>query len=544
MTSTTAKTPVLLYEQVADAVRAQIKAGVYRPGDRIPSVRKLRDQHNISLTTALSALRVLEDSGLIKARPQSGHFVSPRLCFAEPGPSSPSSHPRQVTLAVQLNLGIGNPQEPTLGAAVQGPELMPINALSRLMSQVMRQHPTACHSYDAPPGTPALRRIIAQRGLDAGYSVSPDEIVITSGAKEAVYLSIKAVTRPGDTVAIESPAYYALLEVLASLGLHAAEIPSHPRSGIDLDQLATVLRDRPVAAVALVSNFSNPTGSCMTDEAKVRLVELLEAHHVPLVEDDVYGDLTFEDLRPRAIKAFDRKGLVLYCGSYSKTLSPGLRVGWAIPGRYQDKLELLKLVVNQATATAPQLAVAAFAENGGFDRHLRRVRRMYRDQMAATIDAVTRYFPEQTRHTNPRGGHVLWVELSGGVDAMKLYEAAASEGIRIAPGPMFSPADGYRSFVRLNTGFPWRPSTDHQIQTLGQLTRSLSELEPGREQAPSDRCPRTRSGSPARSAARRRTARARNARLARTAGRMPGMTFTNSSAASRSAAKLPFPPRQ
>jgi DNA-binding transcriptional MocR family regulator len=468
-----------LYEQVADAVRAQIKAGVYRPGDRIPSVRKLRDQHNISLTTALSALRVLEDSGLIKARPQSGHFVSQaRPAFAEPGPSSPSSHPREVTLAVQLNLGIGNPQEPTLGAAVQGPELMPINALSRLMSQVMRQHPTVCHSYDAPPGTPALRRIIAQRGRTGhqtgGYSVSPDEIVITSGAKEAVYLSIKAVTRPGDTVAIESPAYYALLEVLASLGLHAVEIPSHPRSGIDLDQLAAVLQDRPVAAVALVSNFSNPTGSCMTDEAKIRLVELLEAHDVPLIEDDVYGDLVFEGARPRAIKSFDRHGLVLYCGSYSKTLSPGLRVGWAIPGRYQDKLELLKLVVNQATAPAPQLAVAAFAESGGFDRHLRRVRRMYCDQMAATIDAVNRYFPEQTKHTNPRGGHVLWVELPGGVDAMELYEAAATEGIRIAPGPMFSPAGGYRNFIRLNTGFPWRPSTDRQIQTLGRLAQGLT----------------------------------------------------------------------
>jgi DNA-binding transcriptional MocR family regulator len=382
-----------------------------------------------------------------------------------------------VTLAVQLNLGIGNPQEPTLGAAVQGPELMPIAALTRLMSQVMRQHPTACHSYDAPPGTPALRRIIAQRGPTGhptgGYSVSPDEIVITSGAKEAVYLSIKAVTRPGDTVAIESPAYYALLEVLASLGLHAVEIPSHPRSGIDLDQLAAVLRDRPVAAIALVSNFSNPTGSCMTDEAKLRLVQLLEAHDLPLVEDDVYGDLVFEGPRPRAIKAFDRQGLVLYCASYSKTLSPGLRVGWAIPGRYQDKLELLKLVVNQATAPAPQLAVAAFAESGGFDRHLRRVRRMYRDQMAATIDAVNRYFPEQTKHTNPRGGHVLWVELPSGVDAIELYEAAAPEGIRIAPGPMFSPHGGYRNFIRLNTGFPWRPSTDRQIQTLGQLTRSF-----------------------------------------------------------------------
>jgi DNA-binding transcriptional MocR family regulator len=465
--------PSHLYEQLADAVEAQIRAGTYRPGDRIPSVRRLRDQHQVSLTTALGAMRVLEDRGLVRARPQSGHFIREpaRAAFAEPGLSTPSSRPRRVdaSLAVRLNLGIGNPQEPTLGAAVQGPELMPMAAISRLLSQVLRHQPTACHSYDAPPGTPALRRIIAQRGIDTGYSVSPDEIVITSGAKEAVYLSIRAVTRPGDTVAIESPAYYALLEVLASLGLRAVEVPSHPRSGIDTGALAAVLRTRPVAAVALVSNFSNPTGSCMTDQAKRRLVELLEIHDVPLVEDDVYGELVFEGPRPRAIKAFDRRGLVLYCGSYSKTLSPGLRVGWAIPGRYQDQLELLKLVVNQATAPAPQLAVAAFVESGGFDRHLRRVRHMYREQMEATIDAVTRYFPAETKITKPGGGHVLWAELPRGVDALDLYEAAAAAGIRIAPGPMFSPTGGYRNFIRLNTGFPWRPSTERQIERLGQL---------------------------------------------------------------------------
>jgi DNA-binding transcriptional MocR family regulator len=465
-----------LYIRVADAVAAQIQAGSYGPGERIPSVRRLRDQHQVSLTTALEAVRVLADRGLVQARPQSGYFVrEPRgqhgPALGEPEPSTPPRRPSRVdaSLAVKLNLGIGNPQEPTLGAAVQGPELMPISAINRLISQVFRNQPAACHSYDAPPGTPALRRVVARRGIDTGYCVSPDDIVITSGAKEAVYLSIRAVTRPGDTVAIESPAYYALLEVLASLGLRAAEVASHPRHGIDLDHLGAVLRGRRVAAVAMVSNFSNPTGSCMTDDAKRRLVELLETHDVPLIEDDVYGDLVFRGPRPRAVKAFDRHGLVLYCGSFSKTLSPGLRVGWAIPGRYQDKLELLKLVVNQATAPAPQLAVAAFVESGGFDRHLRRVRHMYREQMAQTIRAVTRYFPDETRVTRPEGGHVLWVQLPGGVDSMDLYQGAATAGIRIAPGPMFSPSGGYRGFIRLNTGFPWQPSTERQIETLGQL---------------------------------------------------------------------------
>jgi DNA-binding transcriptional MocR family regulator len=467
-----------LYVQLADVLAEQISTGTYGPGDRIPSVRKLRDQFGVSLTTVLEACRVLEDRGLVQARAQSGHYVRAerRPLRPEPDESTPTSGSTRVdaSLAVKLNLGIGSPQEPTLGAAVQGPQLMPIASLNRLLGHVLRHQPEACHSYDAPPGSAALRRSIAQRGGDAGYSVTADDIVITSGAKEAVYLSIKAVTKAGDTVAIESPAYYALLEVLSSLELRALEISSHPRHGINLDHLDRALTHESVAAVALVSNFSNPTGSCMTDAAKRRLVDMLNRHDTPLVEDDVYGELVYEGRRPSAIKAFDTRGLVLYCSSYSKTLSPGLRVGWAIPGRYQNDVELLKLVVNQATAVAPQLALAAFLDSGGCDRHIRRVRRMYREQMEAMIDAVERHFPPTTRLTRPAGGHVLWVQLPDGVDAMDLYEAATAVGIRIAPGPMFSPSHGYRNFIRLNTGFPWSDGTERQLHTLGRLVAERS----------------------------------------------------------------------
>jgi DNA-binding transcriptional MocR family regulator len=462
-----------LYEQLADTIQAQIEAGAYRPGDRIPSVRKLRAQHGVSLTTVLEACRVLEDRGLVAARPQSGHYVQtpagPSRVAPEHAPPSADARHVDASLALRLNLGVGNPQEPTLGAAVQGPELMPIAALNRLLGQALRYQPAACHSYDAPPGSPALRRVVAQRGAETGCVVGPDEVVVTSGAKEAVYLSIRAVTRPGDTIAVESPTYYALLEVVASLGLKVVEIASDPERGIDLDDLDRALRAQPIAALAVVSNFSNPTGACMSDDDKRRLVALLDSHDVPLVEDDVYGDLVFDGPRPRAIKAFDTRGSVLYCSSFSKTLSPGLRVGWAIPGRHQNELELLKLVVNQATAVAPQLAVAGFVESGGFDRHLRRVRRMYQEQMARTIDAVTRSFPDDTRMTRPRGGHVLWVQLPGEVDSMDLYDAAVGHGIRVAPGPMFSASLGFRNFIRLNTGFPWSTATDRRIETLGRL---------------------------------------------------------------------------
>lgn len=464
-----------LYISLADSLTQQIDEGVFTAGDRLPSIRHLREQHDVSATTAVEAYRLLESRGLVESRPRSGFFVRRRRP-RQPAPAASAApiEARRVdaALSLRLNLGIGNPQRPTLGAAVQGTELMPIATINRLMSQAMRLQPTVCHSYDAPPGSPELRRAVAQHGLDAGYSVRPDDVVITSGAKEAVYLSIRAVTRPGDTIAIESPAYYALLEVVASLDLNVVEVPADPRGGMDPTALARVLAEHRVAAVAVVSNFSNPSGSLMTDEAKASLVSLLDDHDVPLVEDDVYGDLAFDGTRPKAIKAFDTRGSVLYCASFSKTVSPGLRLGWAVPGRYQAEFEHLKLVVNQASPTAPQLALASFVESGGFTRHLRRVRRQYGEQMERMIEAVDRWFPEHTRHTDPRGGHVLWLQVPG-LDSLDLYERAAALGIHTAPGPLFSASGGFLDHLRLNTGFPWTDHLAQQVRTLGGLVGEL-----------------------------------------------------------------------
>lgn len=470
---------VPLYIQIADSITHQIDDGVFPPGSRLPSVRHLRGLHDVSATTAVEAYRLLESRGLVESRPRSGFFVRRR---PQGQPSNiAGEHPiaaRRIdaALSLRLNLGIGNPQRPTLGAAVQGTELMPITTINRLMSQAMRLQPTVCHSYDAPPGSQELRRAVAQHGMDAGYAVSPDDVVVTSGAKEAVYLSIRAVTHPGDTVAIESPAYYALLEVVASLDLNVVEVPADPRTGIDLDALAQVLSDHDIAAVAVVSNFSNPSGSLMSDEAKRALVELLDSYDVPLIEDDVYGDLAFDGSRPKAIKAFDSRGSVLYCASFSKTVSPGLRLGWAVPGRYQAEFEHLKLVVNQASPTAPQLALASFVESGGFTRHLRRVQRQYSEQMERMIDAVARSFPDHTRHTDPQGGHVLWIQVPG-LDSLDLYERAVERGIHIAPGPLFSATGGFADHLRLNTGFPWTDHLSAQVEELGHL---IDEASTGR----------------------------------------------------------------
>ena len=464
-----------LYEQVADRIRSLIANRTLQPGDRLPSVRKLHQQLSVSISTVLEAYRLLEDEGMISARPQSGYYVkqTPFILTEEPTPSNPPGQVCAVDtyVASRVCADIRNPKTIKLGAAVPSPDLFPVAALNRLMGQVIRAQPEIVHAYDVSPGCEVLRREIAKRLMDAGCSVTPDQIVIVNGATEAIYLSLQAVTQPGDTVAIESPCYFVLLQALESLHLKALELPTHPREGISLEHLEVALDRGKIAACAVVSNFSNPLGSCMRDQRKKQLVELLERHEVPLIEDDVYGDAYFEGTRPKAIKAFDRTGRVLYCASVSKTLSAGLRVGWLVAGRYQSQVEQLKTVINVTGAIAPQLTVAAFLANGGCDRHLRRLRQAYQSQMERMRMAICNYFPPETKVTRPRGGLVLWLELPREFDVMQLYEEALEYQISIAPGVIFSPSGSYRNCLRLNCGLPWSEEIDRALQILGALSQ-------------------------------------------------------------------------
>ena len=475
LTPLEATSAATLYEQVADRLQALIQEGTLEPGDRLPSVRKLKQQLSISTSTVLEAYRLLEDRGTIEARPQSGYYVKATalVLLDEPSQSAPPIQvcPVDVSPMVRLIKLTQAPYIVKLGAAVPAVEHFPLNTLNRLMGQVMRADPKGVHSYNTVPGCEPLRREVAKQMLNAGCSVSPDQIVITAGASEAYYLALRTVTQPGDTVAIESPTYYALLEAMNSLGLRAVELPPHPREGIALSALETALTQQRLSALLLVANFSNPIGSCMSDRKKKAIVELLNRYDVPLIEDDVYGDLYFEGDRPKALKAFDTENRVMYCSSISKTLSPGLRVGWCIPGRYQTQVEHLKVVVSHMSAPAPQLAVAAFFANGGYQRHLRTLRRIYHKQINQMIQAIADSFPAETRVTRPNGGHVLWVEIPGEFDALALFEAAIDHSISIAPGPMFSPSKRFQNCFRLNAGLPWSPEIETALQTLGHLVK-------------------------------------------------------------------------
>ena len=463
-----------LYEQMAGKIHQLIERGTLRPGDRVPSVRKLSEQHDVSIATVLQAYMLLEDKGLIEARPQSGYYVRPRFreLLAEPAKTEPPATACCVNicnLVTRILHAFDDPNVVPLGAGIASPELFPSEKLHRVLASVARQHGGSVNRYEKPAGTLEFRRQIARRSLDWGCALNADDIVGTIGCMEAINLSLRAVAKPGDSIAVESPTFFGVLQIIESLGMKAVEVGTYPRQGMCLDELAAALRRHKIAAVILTPNFHNPLGALMPDEKKKAVVEMLAKKEIPLIEDDIYGDLQHEGPRPRAAKAFDKNGLVLLCGSVSKTLAPGFRVGWCVPGRFKERVELLKFANTCSSPLLPQLAIAEFLQNGGYDHHLRSIRKSYAQQVRLMHEAIAKYFPEGTKVTQPKGGFLLWVELPKGVNTLDLFEKAAEQKVSIAPGPLFSPKLSYKNFLRINCGYPFTPQIEHAVMTIGRL---------------------------------------------------------------------------
>ncbi len=469
-----------LYETIARQLTERIDQSLYLPGDRIPGVRKLSEQFGVSISTVVQAQRLLEDEGRIEARPRSGYYVrtQPWPVPSPPALSRPSTKPTPVTgqeLVLRLVQAANEAGFVQLGAAVPHPSFLPTRAIQRSLSSTVRKYGNELSTYQFPPGNPELRRQIARRMAEAGCQTHPDDIIITSGCQEALTLCLQAIAKPGDVIVIESPAFYGLLQAIEVLGMKALEIPTDPHTGISLAALSLALEKWPVKACALVPNSSNPLGCTMPDENKQALVDLLAQFDIPLIEDDIYGDLGFEAKRPRAVSAFDKNEQVLYCSSFSKSLSPGLRIGWVIPGKYRDKIEYRKYVTSLATPTLPQYAIADFLRQGGYDRYLRQVRRDYQRQVSIMIRAVGKYFPQETRVSQPQGGFVIWIELPKKVDSLQLCQQALAQRISIAPGQIFSATQKYRNFIRLNCAQPWNEVLEKAMITLGRMVHELNK---------------------------------------------------------------------
>lgn len=462
------------YEQYADEIAELIRTQVLRCGDRLPSVRQASSSRKISPSTVFEAYYLLEARGLIQARPRSGYYVNAlRSAGAnEPATAQPAAQSSHVEISELVFQVLGSTRQADvvpLGSAFPSPQLFPLEKLARSLSPAMRGLNPQRIVEELTEGSERLRRQIGLRYVVEGTGIDAGEIVITNGAMEALNLCLQAVTRPGDVVAVESPTFYAALQALERLQLKAVEVATHPRHGIELDSLAQVLRQHPVRACWFMPNFQNPLGSLMPEENKRALVELLARHEVPLIEDDVYGELYHGLRRPPPAKAFDRQGLVMHCSSFSKCLAPGYRVGWTAAGRFAQKVQRLKLMTSLATAVPTQEALSDYLQHGGYDRHLRQLRQTLADSQARALRGIAKHFPTGTRVTRPEGGYFLWVELPQQVDALKLHRLASSQNISLAPGHLFSADQRFAHCLRLNYGQAGDARFDDAIRTIGQL---------------------------------------------------------------------------
>ena len=463
------------YEALAEDIARSIRAGLLKPGDRLPSVRQASAARELSPATVFQAYYLLEGRGLVESRARSGYYVTgsaPRLPPEPEGPSRPDGESRAVDvseLVFQVLQSTMTRDVVPLGSAFPSPLLFPLERLGRALATAALHLDPWSTVDDLTPGNAALRRQVALRYVIDGMDVAADEIVVTNGALEALNLCLAAVTEPGDAVVVESPCFYATLQALERRGLRAVEVPTHPREGIDLDALEAAIARHAPRACWLMPTFQNPLGATMPEARKRDLVDLLARHDIPLIEDDVYGELHYAPKRALPAKAFDREGLVMHCASFSKSLAPGYRIGWVAAGRHVRAIARGKLTSTLNTNVPAQIALARYLERGGFDRHLRRLRATLAAQQAQYIAAVAAVFPEGTRVTRPEGGYFLWLELPEGTDALALQRQAARAGISIAPGPMFSASRGFGNCLRLNCGQPLDARVERALATLGGL---------------------------------------------------------------------------
>jgi DNA-binding transcriptional MocR family regulator len=460
------------YLKLAKSFEHQLRSGALRVGDRLPSVRELRDAHRVSMATAVGCYLWLERQGYVRARPKSGFYVSraPIPDGPVPAPTTRMKGPLPVRGHVEASHGVpGGALD--LAPATVSPALLPMNRLNRSLRLALSAFTDNAVRSEAPAGNLRLRRQLARLVFRQGGSCSPEDLVITSGVTEALNLAVRAVAKPGDVVAVESPGCFGILRALDALRMRAIEIPHVPDEGPDRRLLARAAEKYDVKAVLLNVTCHNPTGDCVPDRAKEELVRFAATRGIALVEGDTFGELVFDGHRPRTLKAFDTTGIVLQCESLSHYVAPGFNVGWLFAGRWHAEVLRLKSFTNLGIATLPQLALAEFLESGGFEKHLKRLRVALWQSVEAARQEVLRTFPPGTRVSRPRGGFVLWIELPEGYAGEAVRRAAADAGVLILAGPVFSPTGQYARCIRIACGYPYE-TLQPAIGTIAGLLSS------------------------------------------------------------------------
>ena len=464
----------ILYQKIAKAITWQIKKGIWKLGEKLPSLRTISHEYGVSLNTAIQAYYELEKEGFIISRPKSGYIVNyKRLRLSAPTSSQPlikkSEGKEDGDLITEVYRSIEDMSITRFSLGIPEDVLLPNAKLNKELVKAMRSLPANGNRYEDPQGNIQLRECIARFAYSWNENLTEGDIITTTGVTNSISLALSAITQRGDTIAVESPVYFGVLQLAISMGLHVLELPTNPITGLEPDALQKVLPQ--IKACILISNFSNPMGSCMPDEHKKVVVSMLAEYNIPLIEDDLYGDVFFGNSRPKPCKAFDKNGLVLWCGSVSKTLAPGYRVGWIAPGKFKEAIIRQKHTHLISTPTLNQVAIANFMENDRYENHLRKLRHELHTNSLHFIQSIMNYFPEETKIITPQGGFMLWVELDKRIDTIELYYKAMKQKISIAPGRMFTLQDQFRNCMRLSYGHRWNPAIEERLMTLGNIVK-------------------------------------------------------------------------
>ena len=454
-----------------------IENGTYKKDERLPSIREFAESFHVSANTARAVYESLERARFVRAVPQSGFYVDERVSVPSLSViDARSLDPEDVGLyrvaAAMATAGGTKAESIDLGLAYLARDLIPADALRQFADYALRNHRNMIFPTLLSPGYDPLRRQIAMHALSMGVPVQPEDLILTSGCQESIYLALTVVAMPGSYIAVENPVSFEILKVLEALRLKPVEIPCFSDEGMSLEALSFALDRDPIAAVVTNGNFLNPTGAVMPAGRKEALTRMLAARDIPLIEDDACGDLFFAPgaSRPSTCLSFDRGGGVIYCSSFSKTVSPNLRLGWIIPGKWLHQVERHTQLLNHGMSPIPQISMALLLEDGLLPRHLRKVRTALRSRVPVAREAILSSFPEGTQVSDPSGGVSLWVTLPEGKRSRDLYDRALAQGILVAPGRLFGVKRRNESSFRVNASV----LTSSDAGALGSIARDLS----------------------------------------------------------------------
>lgn len=466
-----------LYQQVVDLIHTMHSSGALRNGDKLPSLRKLSGQLGISIPTVKQAYVELERIGKVEARPKSGYFLkAAEMPFNTPKKASFVRRPVPVrcqSLIEECYEVVHSPNNLQLGISHPVMASPPDKALARIMRRVLSSAGPKAMMYGPMDGYLPLKQQLVQRYLQQGVDARPEDIIITNGAQEALAIALQCVAKAGDVIAVESPTYFGILELIENLGMMALEIPTCSGDGICVDDLRESLDSHKVAACVFSSLINNPNGSMMSEEKRKEIVKEVESRNIPLIEDAVYGDLHFTESNQLPMQAYSTKGLVLTCSSFSKTVVASYRVGWLFSNRYEEKAKGLKRALSCSSSLLNQMVIYEFIRGGDYDRHLLRLIQTLRVNKERMLALIATHFPDKTRVSNPRGGGVVWIELPVGCDGIELFRLSVTENISITPGVLFSPSGKYKRCVRVSYGQPWSETVENAIRKLGEFCHQM-----------------------------------------------------------------------